>query len=386
MKPLFRLGHSVPRRLLSASAVLLGGGVLLVSGCGEEGDTKADEGTQVAQNDESYGAYGSGGPGGGAPADRMPTGAGGGAAPSGDSGAENGEGGGYQPPEASGTPAGRMPVGVGGSSGGAGSASADEGGGGYRPPEAGSATADGPGTASADGGGYNPYAGGGAPPGVGNGDTGGENGEGGGYAPPEAGGPGGRMPVGSGGGRAAGADGGQGGYAPPEAGGAGQGTASADGGGYNPGAGAPGGNDTASLPDFKEGTIENAVQKIMVAVIRDDYTDVDPYIASNITGDLGDIREGKLSDEKKAELKSKFGALNALKVHRNPRPRGVNDTITLLTGSGKLIRFDARRSSGRKFQVRKMEITDAPAGLRGGGGPAGGGYNPGAGGRNPTAG
>lgn len=134
---------------------------------------------------------------------------------------------------------------------------------------------------------------------------------------------------------------------------AGAGFAGAAGSG-GPGSGGPSGGVPQS-PSAQVGTAEYSAQKVVLQLLSGDVSGLEEFISPKCKGLLGDVRDGKATEQQKEELKKLFVGLQAV---GKPRVDSGAKVLTVRNSDGATITFKVKKE-GESQKVTEMTVKQA---------------------------
>lgn len=132
---------------------------------------------------------------------------------------------------------------------------------------------------------------------------------------------------------------------------AGAGFAGAPGGG-GPGSGGGPGGGVPRNPSAQVGTPEYSAEKVVLQLLSGDLSGLEEFISPNCKGLLGDVRDGKATDQQKEELKKLFVGLQAA---GKPRTESGAKVLAVRNADGAMITFKVKKE-GESQKVTEMTV------------------------------
>lgn len=123
-----------------------------------------------------------------------------------------------------------------------------------------------------------------------------------------------------------------------------------------PGSGVPGGGAPQS-PNAQVGTAEYSAQKVVLQLLSGDVSGLEEFISPKCKGLLGDVRDGKVTDQQKEELKKLFVGLQ---VVGKPRVDSGAKVLTVRNADGATITFKVKKE-GESQKVTEMTVKQGAA-------------------------
>ena len=120
-------------------------------------------------------------------------------------------------------------------------------------------------------------------------------------------------------------------------------------------AGAAGSGGTPQNPTAQAGTAEYAAQKVALQLLSGDVSGLEEFISPKCKGLLGDVRDGKATDQQKEELKKLFAGLQAA---GKPRVESGAKVISVRNADGATITFKVKKE-GESQKLIEMSVKQA---------------------------
>ena len=117
-------------------------------------------------------------------------------------------------------------------------------------------------------------------------------------------------------------------------------------------AGGQGGGGVSQNPTAQVGTAEYSAQKVVLQLLGGDLSGLEEFISPKCKGMLGDVRDGKATDQQKEELKKLF---NGLQATGKPKLENGAKVITVRNADGAIITFKVKKE-GDDQKVTEMTV------------------------------
>ena len=117
-------------------------------------------------------------------------------------------------------------------------------------------------------------------------------------------------------------------------------------------AGGPGGGGVPQNPTAQVGTAEYSAQKVVLQLLGGELSGLEEFISPKCKGMLGDVRDGKATDQQKVELQKLF---NGLQATGKPKLENGAKVITVRNAEGAIITFKVKKE-GEDQKVTEMTV------------------------------
>ncbi len=117
-------------------------------------------------------------------------------------------------------------------------------------------------------------------------------------------------------------------------------------------AGGQGGGGVSQNPTAQVGTAEYSAQKVVLQLLGGELSGLEEFISPKCKGMLGDVRDGKATDQQKEELKKLF---NGLQATGKPKLENGAKVITVRNADGAIITFKVKKE-GDDQKVTEMTV------------------------------